>query len=434
MGQVSRAAWCIAGLALSLCGCSAPPTASNDGIAPIVRQQATPLRTIEPGDHDFSDLARFGEAVGDQRIVILGEPTHGDGDVYKLKTRLVEYLHEVKGFDVLVIESGLFDLARMRERHQRDGTPYAALAPGRVFFMYSRSDYGRRMLDYVDATQKSARPLQLAAFDIAMGGDASQHELLPALAKFLSARGSALPASADWAGFSAVAQRVTALDTTRPPPEPQAAFQRVVDRLQGELCAPQSDNAELMQSAGFWCRIVASLHAGRERLWGTTDLRDIAGGENADWLLRHVFPGKKVIFWMHTYHGQQGFVDPRAGPGWMNAGTRLAQLQPGQVFMAHITAGRGRVDDYLGPQAAMSLPTLDASMLEFHLAALGAPLMLLPPTDADARARLGRLSVFEPVFQATIAPNHLGSGYQALFFLPQTRPVLPQESRYPLLP
>ena len=44
--------------------------------------------------------------------VLLGEASHGDGAALLAKGRLVRYLHQARGFDVLVWESGFYDLAR----------------------------------------------------------------------------------------------------------------------------------------------------------------------------------------------------------------------------------------------------------------------------------------------------------------------------------
>src|SRR6185437_5850958 len=71
------------------------------------------IRTIEPEDDDYDDLEPFGDAVGDARIVQLGECSHGSGTDFKAKARLVRFLHARMGFDVLVWESGLHAMGQV---------------------------------------------------------------------------------------------------------------------------------------------------------------------------------------------------------------------------------------------------------------------------------------------------------------------------------
>jgi erythromycin esterase-like protein len=70
-----------------------------------LKKHAVPLRSIDPADEDFSDLDSFRKAVGDARIVFLSEPSHGDGTSFLARTRLIKFLHQQCGFDVLAFES-----------------------------------------------------------------------------------------------------------------------------------------------------------------------------------------------------------------------------------------------------------------------------------------------------------------------------------------
>ena len=126
MRTLSRAAALLAGLLASACA-TAPAT---DAIA----APATPVRlAATPGD-DFADLAPFGAAVGSARIVALDEQTHGGHEEFVLKLRLLRYLHERLGFDVLVLESGLFDVGLVQQA-RREGGRVDDLGPGNIFFM-----------------------------------------------------------------------------------------------------------------------------------------------------------------------------------------------------------------------------------------------------------------------------------------------------------
>ncbi len=70
-----------------------------------LNQQAHPLQGVQPNDDDFSDLEPIGQAIGDARIVALGEATHGTAEHFTFKHRLFRYLVERKGFTVMAFEA-----------------------------------------------------------------------------------------------------------------------------------------------------------------------------------------------------------------------------------------------------------------------------------------------------------------------------------------
>jgi hypothetical protein len=70
-------------------------------IAAELKAHAKPLQTGQPGE-EWANLEAFGVAVGESRIVALGEAARGTREFTGLKLRLVEYLIKDKGFTVLV--------------------------------------------------------------------------------------------------------------------------------------------------------------------------------------------------------------------------------------------------------------------------------------------------------------------------------------------
>src|SRR5262245_42302903 len=71
---------------------------------------AVPIRSIDAKDEDFSDLEPLMNAIGSAHVVQMGEPSHGAGSAFAAKVRLIKFLHQRMGFDVLVWESGLYDV------------------------------------------------------------------------------------------------------------------------------------------------------------------------------------------------------------------------------------------------------------------------------------------------------------------------------------
>ena len=74
---------------------------SNDARTEWLRNNAAAIRSIDPDDEDFSDLAFLREQLSGVRVVLLGESDHGNGSDFKAKTRLIKFLHLKMGFDVL---------------------------------------------------------------------------------------------------------------------------------------------------------------------------------------------------------------------------------------------------------------------------------------------------------------------------------------------
>lgn len=56
---------------------------------------------------DYSDLSFLKPLLKDKTVVSLGENFHRVGEYASMKTRLVKYLHEELGFEVIAFESGL---------------------------------------------------------------------------------------------------------------------------------------------------------------------------------------------------------------------------------------------------------------------------------------------------------------------------------------
>jgi hypothetical protein len=76
-------------------------------------QRAVALRDPLIEADDRSDLEALSRAIGDAKVVILGEATHADGTTCLAKASVIRYLHDTKGFDVLAWESGMFECSRM---------------------------------------------------------------------------------------------------------------------------------------------------------------------------------------------------------------------------------------------------------------------------------------------------------------------------------
>ena len=414
-------------IALATGACSAVP--APDPIAAL----ATPVRIAATPDDDFADLAPFGAAVGSARVVALDEQTHGGREEFVLKTRLLRYLHERLGFDVLVLESGFFDVGRIQLARQ-SGAKVDDLAPDNIFYMYSKSAEGRALLQYVDSTQATAHPLVLAGMDSQHSGALSKQELAPQLAAFLQARGSSLPRQPGWAGFAATVRDMTALQAEKSSSD-ELDFQGMSDEILRELrgvrtttsalapstltrTAPRDEAVSQVGSAGWWARVVIDLQAQDKQLHEPASrARDQAMGDNVVWIADHFAPGKRLVLWGHAIHLMHDAAPPSAPPF---AGTVVRRQLGDKYHVAHLTGLEGRYLDYgtLKPKDIDDKP--DLRSLEHRLAArAGAALYVPPATGSRADEAPARFIDYE-TFGAE--PGRFAH-WESTFFIRQITPV-----------
>ena len=154
-----------------------------------LRGHAVKVRTLDASDEDFKDLEPLGQAIRDARIVLLGEATHGDGSTFLAKGRLIKFLHQRKGFDVLVWESGFYECAKAGEALAA-GAPWRDAFERALLTLWSKSEQCRPVMEYVHATQQSDRPITLAGMSWYTYGDSA---LFDDVIAFFEAAEPALP-------------------------------------------------------------------------------------------------------------------------------------------------------------------------------------------------------------------------------------------------
>jgi len=397
--------------------------ATCHAVADPIAAQAVPVRIAAAAVDDFADLAPFGRAVESARVVALDEQTHGGHEEFALKLRLLRYLHERLGFDVLVLESGFFDVGLI-EQSRRDGAKVDDLAPGNIFFMYSKSAEGRALLQYLDATRATAHPITLAGMDSQHSGALGQAQLLPRLQSFL--RDHTPPSVAlshpdwrdeDWTAFDTTTAALLALRPAPPSAQARAGFDRVCAALLRRFAAI-ADPVPSIGSASWWTRVIVDLQAQARQLWTAPrgNARDVAMGDNVAWIADQLVPGQRIVVWGHAIHLVHDAPEPGAPP---LAGTVMRRHFGAAYHVAHLTGLEGRYLDYetLRPH---DIPAAARGGLEARLATRpGAALYLAPPAGPVADAPAARYMDYQPFGPL---PGR-GLHWESTFFIRRITPV-----------
>lgn len=317
------------------------PTPESGWIA----RNASPLATTDPASPSLDDLEPLRAAIGDARVVLLGEQTHGEGSTFLAKTRLLRFLHERMGFDVLAMESGLFDCERAGDAILR-GTPAPRAVRDSVFGVWVEAREFQPVVDLLGSSARGASPLELTGFDLQLTGRYGKEELVPALRAAAELGAKELPAF--FGPLEALAGRATER-FRKVPTRDRKAFADAAAELARRLAARGDDEgaflAQVVRSTGRWAGFLWDVDFAKP-VPAVMNRRDAQMAENLLWLLEHRYRGRKVVVWAATSHASRRrdlIRRPIPDPGMVPMGQLLWERLGRETYVVAFTSGAGRV-------------------------------------------------------------------------------------------
>ncbi len=321
------------------------------------------LRTTSPATADASDLRLFDAVVGDARVVGLGESTHGTGDFFRLKHRLLAHLVETKGFRLFALEAN--QVAVRRANAWVLGGAGTVREAMRGFFAVWVTEEVAALLEWMRAYNAAHpdRPVQVAGYDLqdhrtpldSLGAFLQRRDpaYLPRFTQLTSdyrARpGYFTPQAADstrrrWLAEADSLVLETAQRRTRWLGE-AARTADSVDVLWVMQCAQLYRQAAFLNSMAY--------NPGRDSLMA----------ENIHWLIDVLHPGARVVVWAHDSHVSMGGDPQQSYSGGVQMGATLRRRY-GEGYRAFglLTAGgtltgtRSLTDYTLGSVRAFPAP------------------------------------------------------------------------------
>jgi erythromycin esterase len=267
-----------------------------------LKKNAISIRTIDPDDDDFADLMPLKKVIGDARVVQLGEQSHGDGATFYAKERLIRFLHEQMGFDVLAWESGFFDCEEMNKAIGSDMPALQAAQRG-VFSIWTLGGLMTPLFDYTRATLKMDRPLHHTGLDIQFTSPNNG---------FIDVVNELDKAVASYADKQMVAGAIRAINTQtyKPGKDEIAAIQAAAARIAEALrkhAAEGTDSRRMQFLAKSFENFSALTHLRAQNMTSLmagpdASFRDIKMGENLIWQANEWYKGKKIIVWAASMH------------------------------------------------------------------------------------------------------------------------------------
>jgi len=152
---------------------------SQNEIKEYVIHNAYQISNIDTGSTNYDDLEPIGNAIGNARIVMLGEQDHGDAPAFLAKTRLIKYLHEKKGFNVLAFESDFYALTGGWDQLPKQEDSIRSFIKWNIYPIWAFADACHNLLfNYIPGTFKTNRPLNITGIDNQVVLEYSQKNLI----------------------------------------------------------------------------------------------------------------------------------------------------------------------------------------------------------------------------------------------------------------
>lgn len=350
---------------------------THDGVPAERRQAARPLRPRPATPPDLPELIAnrcepidsiadctlddLLTRVGEARVVLIGEASHGTSEFYRMRARITQELIAHRGFNAVAIEGDWPDVSTL-DRYVRDRRPLSLNEP--PFSRFPTWMWrNREVQDFVDWLRSHNQSVAKQHSAVSMHGlDLySLYNSISAVLQYLeevnpeaaqAARvryGCFSPWETDPAvyGRAAVRGRVRACrnDTV-------AVLRRLLEeRLQyvqqdGDAFFDAERNAALIRDAEEYYRV---MYEGPVASW---NLRDRHMFDTLQAVLEHRGPGSKTVVWAHNSHLGNAAATEMGARGELNVGQLAREAYGQDAYLIGFGTNSGTVaagSDWDGP-------------------------------------------------------------------------------------
>jgi len=320
-------------------------------------EESPPLPTLIAATCEpFQDIERANldpllERIGDSRVVLLGEATHGTSEFYRMRARITRELVDRKGFNIIAAEADWPDAARI-DHYIRD---LEHPAPDWIAFtrfptwMWRNHEF-RELVDWLRERNAGVAPAKRAGF---YGLDLySLHTSIAAVINYLDevdpesaavAReryGCLTPWESDPAryGYAALTERYRSCEDEVVHMLERLLAQRVkLLEHDGERYFDAVQNARLVTQAERYYKV---MYYGGPHSW---NLRDAHMFDTLQQILKLRGEGSKAVVWAHNSHLGNAAATDMGARGEINVGQLCRETMGEQVYAVGFGTDHGTV-------------------------------------------------------------------------------------------
>ena len=262
---------------------------------------------------DFSDLTFLAPLVAGKRVVQLGESGHGVREFNQMKVRLIKYLHQEVGYNVIAFESGLFECFRT---DQEVMTNAREAMDNSIFAVWSTSEV-LELFEYIISTKDTSNPLILTGFDVQFSSFSGtfRKSFLQTILQTVDVEYStqAFNLEAEVRNLQETGQ-IYEMDESKKD-DLIAEYEElqtfiITNRTALESTQDPSDVKVALQIAKYVPFFLEQSHAwGMEDYTASTEYRDEGMAMNVEFLMDELYPNQKIMIWAHNFHIRYGNLE-----------------------------------------------------------------------------------------------------------------------------
>jgi erythromycin esterase len=318
---------------------------SQGQLKKYVQNNTVPISSIQADFADDSDLEEIAKAVGDARVIMLGEQDHGDGATMLAKSRLIKFLHEKKGFNVLAFESDFFALNQGWEELPKNQQSIQQFLRYNIHGVWSRCQQCDELLNsYIPNSYIQGKPLIISGFDNQSFYRYSTDSLMNItnsylrkqnieFCKSLNYKDKFLPLIKELAGGNSYSNLAKKKDDLN-------SFIAMADTVISQLAGSKDFEFMLVKNLQSYARQI-STEVYAERSF----IRDEQMAQNLDWLSKVKYPNDKIIVWAANTHilknANTAFKYPKLAGNYMGTVFTKDSLNNEQTYVLGFTSKGG---------------------------------------------------------------------------------------------
>jgi erythromycin esterase len=284
---------------------------SQTNMEHYVKDSVVQVRSIDPDDTLFSDLNLLGVAIGDSKIVMLGEQDHGDSRTFLAKCRIIKYLHEKLGFNVLAFESDFYALNKVWDSVSLKPSQVESTIMNNIFKVWTLCEQFKPVVKYLTDQYQGNNRLQLTGFDNQLVGEYSAANLGWNLSSYITGKGISF--SKDEKNMNRFKNTLKSVHTffysgkyikSDSSMQMFSDLDILVDLIiqQLSLDADNLNSFEMQTLSSLQAISDQMIYALNKDYFLADSIRDKQMANNLRWLCTYKYPDQKIIVWAANSH------------------------------------------------------------------------------------------------------------------------------------